>query len=79
MIVDEGTVEVAHEVLLREWPRLRRWLEEDAEGRRLREHTSVAAAEWARTGEDPPELYRGARLSATLDWAAINNLLEQPR
>src|SRR6185369_11968885 len=29
------TVEVAHEALLREWPRLRGWLEQDAEGRRL--------------------------------------------
>ena len=28
---DEGTLEVAHEALLREWPRLRGWLEEDAE------------------------------------------------
>ena len=32
--VSAGTVEVAHEALLREWPRLRGWLEEDAEGRR---------------------------------------------
>ena len=34
--VSEGIVEVAHEALLREWPRLREWIEEDAEGRRLR-------------------------------------------
>ena len=30
--VSEGEAEVAHEALLREWPRLRSWLEEDAEG-----------------------------------------------
>ena len=42
--VDEGTVEVAHEALLREWPRLRGWLEEDAEGRRLHQHLIQAAA-----------------------------------
>jgi DNA-binding CsgD family transcriptional regulator/WD40 repeat protein len=72
--VDEGTIEIAHEVLLREWPRLRDWLEEDAEGRRLREHLTDAAAEWLRTGEDPAELYRGARLSATLDWAATHDI-----
>jgi DNA-binding SARP family transcriptional activator len=29
----EETVEVAHEALLREWPRLRGWLEEDVQGR----------------------------------------------
>ena len=31
LTVDDGAVEVAHEALLREWPRLRSWLEEDAE------------------------------------------------
>ena len=30
--IGEGEVEVAHEALLREWPRLRDWLEEDADG-----------------------------------------------
>ena len=44
--VDEDTVEVAHEALLREWPRLRDWLAEDAEGRRLHQHLIDAAAEW---------------------------------
>ena len=42
--VDEGTLEVAHEALLREWPRLRGWLEEDAEGRRLHQHVSPRGA-----------------------------------
>ena len=35
LTVSAGAVELAHEALLREWPRLRGWLEEDAEGRRL--------------------------------------------
>ena len=52
--VDEGTVEVAHEALLREWPRLRGWLEEDAEGRRLHQHLIHAAAEWEAPGAIPP-------------------------
>ena len=33
--LDNGTAEVAHEVLIRRWPTLRRWLEEDREGIRL--------------------------------------------
>jgi WD40 repeat protein len=66
--VDEGTVEVAHEALLREWPRLRAWLEEDAEGRRLHHHLIHAAAEWQASGRDPAELYRGARLASALEW-----------
>jgi WD40 repeat protein/DNA-binding SARP family transcriptional activator len=66
---DEGTVEVAHEALLREWPRLRAWLEEDAEGRRLHQHLIHAARDWEAASRDGGELYRGARLASALDWA----------
>jgi WD40 repeat protein len=72
--VGEGSVEVAHEALLREWPRLRDWIEEDAEGRRLRSHMTRAAAEWDAAARDPGELYRGARLAAALDWSADHAL-----
>ena len=68
--VGEGTAEVAHEALLREWPRLRGWLEEDTEGRRLHRHITLAAADWDGAGATPGELYRGVRLSSALDWAA---------
>ena len=68
--VSEGSVEVAHEALLREWPRLREWIEEDAEGRRLRRHITRAATGWDTAGRDSGELYRGARLAAALDWSA---------
>jgi len=66
----EGHVEVAHEALLREWPRLQGWLEEDAAGRQVRLHLVGAVADWGRRGREPGDLYRGARLAAALDWAA---------
>ena len=69
LTVDEGAVEVAHEALLREWPRLRGWLEADAEGRRLHQHLIGAARDWRDSERDSAELYRGARLAAALDWA----------
>ena len=72
--VGEGSVEVAHEALLREWPRLREWIEGDAEGRRLRRHITEAATEWESDGRDPGELYRGARLAAALEWTADHAL-----
>ena len=72
--VGEGSVEVAHEALLREWPRLREWIEEDAEGRRLRRHITRAAAEWDAAERDQGELLRGARLAAALDWTADHAL-----
>ena len=65
-----SSVEVAHEALLREWPRFQDWLAEDAQGRELREHLTESAKRWDVAGRDPAELYRGARLSATIDWAA---------
>jgi WD40 repeat protein/class 3 adenylate cyclase len=66
---DDG-LEIAHEALVREWPRLRSWLEEDREGLRLLGHLRTSAHEWDRRGRDPAELQRGARLAATLDWVA---------
>jgi WD40 repeat protein/tRNA A-37 threonylcarbamoyl transferase component Bud32 len=72
--VSEGNLEVAHEALLSEWPRLRDWIEEDTEGRRLRRHITQAATEWDAAGRDQGELYRGARLAAALDWTADHAL-----
>jgi WD40 repeat protein/DNA-binding SARP family transcriptional activator len=68
LTVSAGTVEVAHEALLREWPRLRGWLEEDAEGRRLHRHLTHAARDWAEGEGDRSELYRGVRLASALEW-----------
>ena len=45
----DDTVEVAHEALLREWPRLREWLAEDAQGRQLHRHLTQAASQWRTT------------------------------
>jgi len=72
--VGEGSVEVAHEALLREWPRLREWIEEDTEGRRLRHHITQAATGWDAARRDEGELYREARLVAALDWTADHAL-----
>ncbi len=79
LTVTEGEVEVAHEALLREWPRLRAWLEDDAEGRRLHRHLRAAASEWDAAGRDRGELYRGARLAAARDWAADHDPELAPR
>ena len=69
LIVDDGAVEVAHEALLREWPRLRGWLDEDAHGRRLHRRLGDAARAWDADARDPGELYRGGRLGSAVEWA----------
>jgi WD40 repeat protein/DNA-binding SARP family transcriptional activator len=68
LVVDDGTVELVHEALIEQWPRLADWLEQDVHGRRLHRHLTQSASEWAAAGRDPGELYRGARLAATLEW-----------
>ena len=70
LTVTEGTVEVSHESLLAEWPRLRVWLDEDRAGRRLRAHLATSARDWNGRGRESADLYRGPRLAAALDWSA---------
>jgi WD40 repeat protein len=68
--ISAATVEVAHEALLSEWPRLRGWLDEDAQGRRVQQHVADAARDWDERGRDRGDVYRGARLAAALEWRA---------
>ena len=77
----EPTVEVAHEALLREWPRLRAWLEEDREAIVALGHLREAAASWMALERDPGALYRGARLDVALQLAqeGARNLPAQER
>jgi len=72
IITGEGTVEVAHEALIREWPTLREWLAADREGLRLHRHLTEAAQEWELLERDPGALYRGTRLNQALEWVIAN-------
>ena len=69
LTTSDGTVEVAHEALFRQWPRLTAWLAEDAQGRVVHASLRDAARDWAARGRDASELYRGARLASTLEWS----------
>ena len=66
----EDSAEVAHEALIREWPTLRSWLEDNREGLRLHRHLTEAAQEWLLMNREPDLLYRGARLAQAREWAA---------
>ncbi len=68
----EHTAEVAHEALIREWARLREWLNEDREGLKLHRNLTEAAHEWELMERDASMLYRGARLAAALEFASVN-------
>lgn len=69
LTLDHDTVEIAHEALIRAWPRLRSWLDEDRDGLRLQRRLTDDAAVWQDLDHDPGVLYRGARLAVARDWA----------
>lgn len=70
LTASDGEVEISHEALLEEWPRYRAWIEEDRVGRRLHAHLTESSGGWDAGGRDLGDLYRGARLTAALDWSA---------
>jgi WD40 repeat protein/transcriptional regulator with XRE-family HTH domain len=69
----EDAAEVAHEALIREWPTLHGWLEENREGLRLHRQLTETAQDWSAVNHDPDLLYRGARLAQTREWASIHH------
>lgn len=70
---DAVPVEVAHEALIRYWPRLRNWLSEDRSALMLRAAIRRDLQDWLQRGRDPDSLLRGSKLEEAL------RLLELPR
>ena len=70
--VDDDRIQIAHEALLRTWPRLRVWIEESRDDLRMRQKISHAAAEWDGEQRDDDLLYRGTPLLSALEWQARN-------
>ncbi|MFD9195643.1 XRE family transcriptional regulator [Streptomyces phaeochromogenes] len=74
LTLDHERVELAHEALIRCWPRLREWLTEDREAMRALRQLTDASHAWETLGRDPGALYRGTRLAmaAALDRTALS-------
>ncbi len=69
LVVGDDSAEIAHEALIREWPRLRGWLAEDREELRTLQQLATAARSWEEAGRDEADLFRGPRLAAALELA----------
>ncbi|MCI0714251.1 MAG: protein kinase [Chloroflexi bacterium] len=65
----EPTVEVAHEAILREWERLRDWLNESRDDIKMQRLLSQAADAWQQNNCDVSYLLRGSRLERFETWA----------
>ncbi|MEG4912445.1 nSTAND1 domain-containing NTPase [Microcoleus sp. B7-D4] len=82
IIVDENTVEVAHEALLCRWKLLSDWIEEDQENIRISRRLEIACREWEETYRKSDDaLLTGARLAEVEEWEkrVQRNLTEDER
>ncbi len=73
VITNNSDVELAHEALIREWPTLRSWLDEDREELLISRHLSQSALSWEKMGRDSGEVYRGARLLQARAWTEAHS------
>jgi Novel STAND NTPase 1 len=76
VVLDGDTAQISHDVLLRAWPRLRGWLEEDQASWILYGQLADAAAAWHDNHDDPSFLYRGTPL--TVLQLAVTQWSENP-
>ena len=74
----EPDVEMSHEALIRGWPRLQAWIEEDRAGLAVHRRLTEAATEWERLERDQGALYRGAPLAQATEWAERDEAATNP-
>lgn len=65
--VGQDTVQIAHEALLRYWPKLAGWVEENRAWRREQQSLIEHAREWEAGSRHPDRLLRGTALAAVHD------------
>jgi hypothetical protein len=71
-IAGTTTIEVSHEALIREWPRLAGWLREARDDIRLQQTISKGAANWEQRKRLGDRLYRGSQLKEAQAWDRRN-------
>lgn len=70
----EPTVEIAHESLIREWSKLRDWLNSSREDLRMQRRVFLAADEWRRFNRDISYLALGNQLEMFEGWLQATDL-----
>lgn len=72
------TVEIAHDALLTNWPRLRAWLDARRDDIVQRQRLQGAVGEWEQSGRDPGFLLPEPKLVAYEDWTADTGMVLTP-
>jgi hypothetical protein len=76
---EKENVQLAHEALIREWPTLQEWLEEDQSFRMWQRRLWAALRQWEASGRDTGALLRGTPLAEAEQWLVEQeNRLSQP-
>ena len=68
------TVEVAHEAILTQWPRLAGWIDEHREDLLLRNRLAAALSDWESADRNSVYLLAGGRLLQHEDWTTDTDL-----
>ncbi len=72
--LEDTQVEIAHEALIRNWPRLVEWLEQERVSLRQRQRLTEAAENWFRQDRENSLLFRGRQLEEASNYEDLNNL-----
>ncbi|HTR93898.1 MAG TPA: helix-turn-helix domain-containing protein [Trebonia sp.] len=67
--VDADSAQFTHDALLTAWPRLRTWIEENAEALRARRRIAEGARAWTEADREEAALWRGSQLAVARDWS----------
>lgn len=70
----DDQIEVAHEALVRNWPTLVGWLEDEREAIRQRRRLTIAAERWNELGCSPDLVLRGVELEEALRYDDLNEM-----
>jgi WD40 repeat protein/serine/threonine protein kinase len=70
------TVEIAHEALIREWKRLRDWIDESRDLLQIQRRLMLATSEWEKNKRDVSFLASGIRLTQFETLAASKDLIQ---
>ena len=69
----EAVIEIAHEALVRNWPRLAEWLDEDRQRMRVRRRLTAATEAWLARGRDAGLLWGGAALAEARSYTDLSS------
>ena len=75
--LDQDSVRLSHEALIRSWPLLSGWIEADREWLRVSQRLTDDARAWQESGQDRSRLYRGSALGGVRERAGVAGRAEE--